>query len=75
MLPHAGPHARGFRQFHWQAQMLANAGYGVLQTNFRGSAGYGIAFERAGRQQWGQVILDDINDGAQWLMPQPCCCF
>lgn len=68
VLPNADPHARDFRQFHWQAQMLANEGYGVLQMNFRGSTGYGVSFERAGRQQRGQVMLDDITDGARWLI-------
>ena len=48
--------------------MLANAGYGVLQMNFRGSTGYGVAFEKAGRNQWG--IDDDVIDGAQWLVSQ-----
>ena len=70
LLPHGGPHARDFRRFDWFAQMLANAGYGVLQTNFRGSTGYGVAFERAGRQQWGQVMLDDITDATRWLIEE-----
>ena len=70
VLPHADPHARDFRQFHWLAQMLANEGYGVLQMNFRGSTGYGVAFEKSGRQQWGQVMLDDITDGALWLIKE-----
>jgi len=39
VLPHGGPHARDFRRFDWLAQTLANEGYGVLQTNFRGSTG------------------------------------
>ena len=47
--------------------MLANAGYGVLQMNFRGSTGYGIAFEKAGRNQWGGVMVNDVIDGAAWL--------
>ena len=65
--PHGGPHARDFRRFDWMAQMLANAGYGVLQMNFRGSTGYGIAFEKAGRNQWGGVMVNDVIDGAAWL--------
>ena len=68
VLPHGGPHARDFRRFDWMAQMLANQGYGVMQMNFRGSTGYGIAFEKAGRRQWGGVMLDDINDSTQWLI-------
>ena len=70
VLPHGGPHARDFRRFDWMAQMLANAGYGVLQMNFRGSTGYGVAFEKAGRNQWGGVMVNDVTDGAAWLASQ-----
>ena len=45
--------------------MLANAGYGILQMNFRGSTGYGAAFEKAGRNQWGGVMINDVIDGAE----------
>jgi dipeptidyl aminopeptidase/acylaminoacyl peptidase len=70
VLPHGGPHARDFRRFDWMAQMLANAGYGVLQMNFRGSSGYGAGFERAGRNRWASAIINDITDGARWLTEQ-----
>ena len=50
--------------------MLTNQGYGVLQMNFRGSTGYGLGFEEAGRKQWGQAMQDDIIDGTQWLIDQ-----
>ena len=70
VLPHGGPHARDFRRFDWMAQMLANQGYGVIQMNFRGSTGYGVAFERAGRKQWGNVMLNDINDATRWLVAE-----
>jgi dipeptidyl aminopeptidase/acylaminoacyl peptidase len=62
VLPHGGPHARDFRRFDWMAQMLANAGYGVLQMNFRGSTGHGVAFEKAGRKEWGQAMVNDVTD-------------
>ena len=68
VLPHGGPHARDFRRFDWMAQMLADEGYGVIQMNFRGSTGYGVAFEKAGRKQWGDVMLNDINDATRWLV-------
>ena len=70
VLPHGGPHARDFRRFDCMAQMLANQGYGVIQMNFRGSTGYGVAFERAGRKQWGNVMLNDINDATRWLVAE-----
>lgn len=61
VMPHGGPH--GVRD-HWEydpfVQLLASQGYAVLQVNFRGSAGYGRAFEEAGRRHWGDRVQDDI---------------
>ena len=48
--------------------MLSAQGYAVLQINFRGSTGYGKAFEAAGRKQWGQAMQDDITDGTKWII-------
>ena len=66
--PHGGPAARDFLRFRFDVQFLASRGYGVLQMNFRGSAGYGREFEEAGHKQWGQAMQDDITDGAKWLV-------
>ncbi|MEM9751398.1 MAG: prolyl oligopeptidase family serine peptidase, partial [Pseudomonadota bacterium] len=52
---------------YW-TQFLANRGYVVLQMNFRGSAGYGAAFQAAGYREWGEAMQDDIEDGARWLV-------
>lgn len=69
--PHGGP--LGIAD-HWawdaDSQMLASRGYAVLQVNFRGSAGYGEAFEHAGRQGWDTVMIDDITDGTRWAIKQ-----
>ena len=70
VLPHGGPHARDFRRFDWLAQMLAGAGYGVLQMNFRGSTGYGVNFEKAGQGNWGEAMINDVTDGTNWLIEQ-----
>jgi dipeptidyl aminopeptidase/acylaminoacyl peptidase len=50
--------------------MLASRGYAVLQPQFRGSTGFGRAFEKAGYGQWGLAMQDDISAGAQWLVDQ-----
>ena len=68
ILPHGGPAGRDFLQFHYWVQFLVTRGYGVLQMNFRGSAGYGQSFERAGDREWGQAMQDDITDGVNWLI-------
>lgn len=52
------------------AQLLANRGYGVLSVNFRGSTGFGKAFQAKGFRQFGRAMQDDIADAALWLVEQ-----
>ncbi|MDW7551178.1 alpha/beta hydrolase family protein [Pseudoalteromonas peptidolytica] len=69
VMPHGGPHGpRDFWQFDPEVQMLASRGIAVLQVNFRGSGGYGEAFERLGYQKWGKEIQYDIIDGTKDLI-------
>jgi dipeptidyl aminopeptidase/acylaminoacyl peptidase len=49
-------------------QFLASRGYAVLQVNFRGSTGYGRAYAERGIGQWGTGMIDDIEDGVDWLV-------
>lgn len=67
ILPHGGPYARSSKRFDYFAQFFATQGYGVLQMNFRGSAGYGKSYEDAGRKNW-VVMQEDVEDGARWLL-------
>jgi dipeptidyl aminopeptidase/acylaminoacyl peptidase len=68
ILPHGGPRARDVAEFDWLPQFLATRGYAVLQPQFRGSTGYGEAWEKAGYQQWGGLMQDDVSDGVQHLV-------
>lgn len=68
LLVHGGPHARDTMDFDWWASFLASRGYAVLQPNFRGSTGYGAAWEEAGRGQWGALMQTDVEDGAAALV-------
>lgn len=70
IMPHGGPFARDTGTFDVMAQFLANRGYGVLQPNFRGSTGYGAAFNKAGEKQWGGLMQDDVTDAAKWAVAQ-----
>jgi dipeptidyl aminopeptidase/acylaminoacyl peptidase len=63
VLVHGGPHARDSFNFDWWSTFLASRGYAVLQANFRGSSGYGQAWEDAGRRQWGALMQTDVEDG------------
>jgi len=66
ILPHGGPYARDSKRFDYFAQFFASRGYGVLQMNFRGSEGFGKAYEEAGRKNW-IVMQEDVEDGTRWL--------
>jgi len=67
ILPHGGPYSRDTKRFDYFAQFFASRGYGVLQMNFRGSEGYGKAYEEAGRKNW-VVMQEDVEDGMRWLL-------
>lgn len=69
--PHGGPFgiSDGWG-FGNERQLLANAGYAVLQVNFRGSGGFGESFERAGYKQWGRAMQDDLTDATRWAIQQ-----
>jgi dipeptidyl aminopeptidase/acylaminoacyl peptidase len=70
VLPHGGPQARDYPQFDWLVQFLATRGYAVLQPQFRGSTGFGEAFEKAGYRQWGGLMQDDVTDGVRSMVDQ-----
>lgn len=67
VLVHGGPWQRGVI-WHWSAmtQYLASRGYLVIEPEFRGSTGYGMAHVNAGRKAWGQAMQDDVTDALRW---------
>jgi dipeptidyl aminopeptidase/acylaminoacyl peptidase len=67
--PHGGPFGiRDSWGFNSEVQFYANRGYAVLQVNYRGSGGYGDAFERAGWKKWGLEMQHDLTDAVQWAI-------
>jgi dipeptidyl aminopeptidase/acylaminoacyl peptidase len=71
VMPHGGPfYVSDNWGFDEQAQMLAAAGYAVLQVNFRGSGGRGREFLHSGERQWGLSMQDDVTDATKWAIGQ-----
>ena len=69
VLVHGGPYGvRDSWGFSGQVQLLANRGFHVLQVNYRGSSGYGMAYQRAGYGQWGRRMQDDVTDATRWAI-------
>lgn len=69
--PHGGPIGIADSWgFDAESQLLASRGYAVLQVNYRGSAGFGRAFQVAGHRQWGRAMQDDLTDATRWAIDQ-----
>ena len=46
------------------------AGYIVIKPNFRGSTGYGKAFEESGYKEWGGKMQEDLEDAVAFLIKE-----
>ncbi|MEO1624564.1 MAG: S9 family peptidase, partial [Bacteroidota bacterium] len=69
--PHGGPYGvRDIWDFNPETQLFASRGYATLQINYRGSGGYGKKFYLAGSKQIGRKMLDDLEDGVQFVLDQ-----
>jgi len=65
---HGGPEGQDvFRPDGW-AQYLAQAGYVVLEPNYRGSTGYGETFRNLNVEDSNGAEVDDVATGAQYLI-------
>jgi dipeptidyl aminopeptidase/acylaminoacyl peptidase len=61
VLVHGGPESSWDDSWHprWNAQLWAANGWTVIIPNFRGSPGYGMAYQRAIRGDWGGGPYED----------------
>jgi dipeptidyl aminopeptidase/acylaminoacyl peptidase len=70
LLVHGGPWTRDSWDWDFNVIPLAYQGYAVLRVNYRGSSGYGRAFEAAGLGEWGGKMQDDLTDAVCWAVKQ-----
>jgi dienelactone hydrolase len=70
--PHGGPiGVRDTKHYDELVQYLASWGFATLQVNYRGSSGYGRAFEEGGKRQWTRGIEDDIDAAVEQVLVRP----
>lgn len=68
---HGGPMGpRDAWGYGTEPQMFASRGYATLQINYRGSGGFGKAFQDLAYGQWDKGIMDDIVDGTNHVVQQ-----
>lgn len=71
---HGGPWAGVVHWNQWfhnrNFQLLANRGYAVINTEFRGSTGLGKHFTDLGDRQWGEAMHHDKVDITRWAICQ-----
>ena len=67
---HGGPTSQYRAEYHAETQFLTSRGFAVLELNYRGSSGYGKAYARALRGNWGILDVEDAHSAAQHLIGQ-----
>jgi dipeptidyl aminopeptidase/acylaminoacyl peptidase len=66
---HGGPTSHSQDAIHSQIQFLASQGFNVLAPNYRGSTGFGLAFQEAIKEEgWGGKEQEDIRKGIEALI-------
>jgi dipeptidyl aminopeptidase/acylaminoacyl peptidase len=65
--PHGGPSGQYLYEWDLLAQYLVAKGYTYLAPNYRGSTGYGVAFEQANYNDWGGADRQDVLYAARYL--------
>ncbi len=69
VLIHGGPTSHGEDRFNAQIQYLLSRGFDVLVPNYRGSTGFGLAFQEAIKEDgWGGLEQEDIRCGIEALI-------
>jgi dipeptidyl aminopeptidase/acylaminoacyl peptidase len=64
---HGGPTAATSGSLSLRVQYWTSRGFGYLDVNYRGSTGYGRAYQEKLAGQWGILDVQDCIDGARYL--------
>ncbi len=69
--PHGGPTAQWQNGWHPFTQFFVQQGYAIFAPNIRGSSGFGVEFENLNDQNWGRGDLEDVIEGAKYVLGRP----
>jgi dipeptidyl aminopeptidase/acylaminoacyl peptidase len=64
---HGGPTAEASTAFNVLFQLFTSRGIAVLDVDYGGSTGYGLAYRKRLEGEWGVVDVADCVAGARWL--------
>lgn len=67
---HGGPTACTSTAFNAGIQFWTSRGFAVLDVDYSGSTGYGRDYRRRLRKSWGIVDIDDVCNGAKYLVEE-----
>ncbi len=67
---HGGPTGQAVVRYSAETGYFTSRGYAVLEVNYRGSSGYGRAYQDALRGRWGEADCEDAVGGARMLAEQ-----
>ena len=70
---HGGPHTAFGDSWHWRwnHQVFAAEGYVVACVNYHGSSSFGYRFLDSITHRWGELELQDLEAGTDWLLAKP----
>ena len=64
---HGGPTSGVAVSYNAMRNYFTSRGYAFLDVDYRGSSGYGLAYQRSMRQRWGEVDTEDMQGAVQAL--------
>lgn len=72
-LIHGGPHTAFGDSWHfrWNHQVFASQGYVLACVNYHGSSSFGYQFLDSITQRWGELELQDVEAGTDWILKKP----
>jgi dipeptidyl aminopeptidase/acylaminoacyl peptidase len=73
VLIHGGPTEQALADWSPRVAYWVSRGWAVLAPNYRGSTGYGRAYQDALDEQWGVHDVDDVAAGIRYAVTQGWC--